>query len=83
MTEQEKNQATVEENVNAAVDQVTHAAGAAVSLGRQVMAAWLGVARTAIAASAKTLATTSEMIGTVAESMGKLSESVDDTTKNA
>ncbi|MGB5695838.1 MAG: hypothetical protein WBM46_09315 [Polyangiales bacterium] len=83
MTEQEKNQTTAEQNVNAAVDEVTHAAGAAVSLGRQIMALWLGVARTAVDAAAKTLATTSEMIATVAESMGKLSDRIGDTAKNA
>ena len=70
MTEQEQIQSRVEENVNVAVDQVTEAAGAAVSLGRQVTALWLGVSRNAIDAAAKTLTTTSEMISTVAKSMG-------------
>jgi hypothetical protein len=83
MTEQEKIQTKVEENVNAAVDQVSEAAGAAVSLGRQVTALWVGVARTAIDAAAKTLTTTSEMIGTLAKSMGELSDRINDTAKKA
>jgi hypothetical protein len=83
MTEQHKAQTKVEENVNAAVEQVTGTAKAAVSLGRRVTAIWLGVARTATDAAAKTLATTSEMIGTVAKSMGELSNRIDDTVKKA
>jgi len=83
MTEQYKAQTKVEENVNAAVDQVTGTAKAAVSLGRQVMALWLGVARTATDAAAKTLTTTSEMISSVAKSMGEISNRIDDTAKKA
>lgn len=83
MTEQEQIQTKVEENVSAAVDHVTEAAGAAVSLGRQVTALWLGVSRTAIDAAAKTLTTTSEMISTVASSMGELSERIEGSTKKA
>lgn len=83
MTEQYKTQTKVEENVNAAVDQVTDTAKAAVSLGRQVIALWLGVARTATDAAAKTLTTTSEMISSVAKSMGEISNRIDDTAKKA
>jgi DNA-binding ferritin-like protein len=83
MTEQEKMQTNIEENVNAAVDHVTEAAEAAVSLGRQVTALWLGVSRTAIEAAAKTLTSTSEMISTFANSMGELSERIDDAAKKA
>jgi hypothetical protein len=83
MTEQEKIQTKVEENVNAAVDQVSEAAGAAVSLGRQVAGLWLGVTRTAIDAAAKTLTTTSEMITTVAKSMGELSDRIEGDAKKA
>jgi hypothetical protein len=81
MTEQERIQSNVEESVNAAVDQVTEAAGAAVSLGRQVAALWLGVSRAAIDAAAKTLSTTSEMISSVADSMGELAERIEGSTK--
>lgn len=83
MTEQEKTQTKVEENLNAAVDQVSEAAMAGVSLGRQVAALWLGVTRTAIDAAAKTLTTTSEMITTVAESVGELSDRIEGRTKKA
>jgi DNA-binding ferritin-like protein len=83
MTEQEQIQTKVEENVNAAVDHVTEAAEAAVSLGRQVTSLWLGVSRTAIDAAAKTLTTTSEMVSTVAKSMGELSERIEGSTKKA
>ncbi len=83
MTEQYRTQSQVEENVNVAVDQATKVAGSAVSLGRQVMATWLGVARTATDAAAKTLASTSRTISTIAESMGKLSNRIDDTAKKA
>ncbi|UCH29293.1 MAG: hypothetical protein JSV06_13660 [Myxococcales bacterium] len=83
MTEQEKIQTKVEENVNAAVDQVTEAAGAAVSLGRHVTALWLGVSRTAIDAAAKTLTSTSEMISEIAKSMGELSDRIEGSTKKA
>jgi DNA-binding ferritin-like protein len=83
MTEQEKIQTHIEENVDAAVDHVTEAAEAAVSLGRQVTSLWLGVSRTAIEAAAKTLTSTSDMISSIAGSMGELSERIDDTTKKA
>jgi hypothetical protein len=83
MTEQEQIQTKAEQNVNAAVDQVTEAAGAVVSLGRQVTALWLGVSRTAVDAAAKTLTTTSEMISTLAKSMGELSERIQGSTKKA
>lgn len=83
MTEQERAQSNVEENVNAAVDHVTEAAGAAVSLGRQVAALWIGVSRTAIDAAAKTLTSTSAAISTLAESMGELSKRIEGTSKKA
>ena len=83
MTEQEKIQSKVEENVSAAAEQVSEAAGAAVSLGRQVTALWVGVARTAIDAAAKTLTSTSEMVTTVAKSMGELSDRLDASAKKA
>lgn len=79
MTEQHRTQSKVEENVNVAVDQVTGSAKAVVSLGRQVTALWLGVARTATDAAAKTLNKTSEAISTIAKSMGELSNRIDDT----
>lgn len=81
MTEQQTMQANVEQKVDAAVEPVNDAAKAVVSLGRQVMALWLGVARTAIQAAAKTLSTTSEMVSTVAKSMGELSQRVDESAK--
>ena len=83
MTEQEKIQTNIEENVNAAVDQVAGAAEAAVSLGRQVTALWLGVSRTAIEAAAKTLTSTSELISSFADSMAELSRRIDDAAKKA
>lgn len=84
MTDQRENtQTKVEENLNAAVDQATEVAGAAASLGRQVTALWIGVARTAIDAAAKTLTTTSDAITTVAKSMGELSNRIDDAGKKA
>lgn len=83
MTEQQRAQSNVEENVNAAVDHVTEAAGAAVSLGRQVAALWIGVSRTAIDAAAKTLTSTSAAISTLAESMGELSKRIEGTSKKA
>lgn len=83
MTEPYRTQTKVEDNVSVAVDQATKVAGSVVSLGRQVVATWLGVARTATDAAAKTLATTSKTISTVAESMGKLSNRIDDTGKKA
>jgi phage-related minor tail protein len=83
MTEQEKIQSTVEENVNAAVDQVSKTAKSVTTLGRQVTGLWLGVSRTAIEAAAKTLTTTSEMISSLAESMGELSNRIEGPTKKA
>jgi hypothetical protein len=83
MTEQEQVQTKVEENINAAAEQVSEAAGAAVSLGRQVTALWLGVSRTAIDAAAKTLTSTSEMISSLANSMGELSERIEGSTKKS
>ena len=83
MTEQEQIQTKVQENFNAAADQVSEAAGAAVSLGRQVTALWLGVSRTAIDAAAKTLTSTSEMISSLANSMGELSERIEGSTKES
>ena len=83
MTEQEKIQTKVEENLNTTVEQVTDAAGAAVSLGRQVSALWLGVTRTAMDAAAATLSRTSEMVSSLAESMGELSDRIEGSTKKA
>lgn len=83
MTEQHRRQTEVEKNVNVAVDQVTGAAKAGVSLGRQVMALWLGVARSATDAAAKTLTKTSETISSVAKSMGELANRIDDSAKKA
>jgi len=83
MTEQEKIQTTVEENVNAAVDQVSKTAESVTTLGRQVAGVWLGVTRTAIEAAANTLTTTSELISSLAESMGELSDRVGGSTKKA
>ena len=83
MTEEQTNQTKIEDNVNAAVDQVTETAQAAVAVGRQVTALWLGVSRTAIDAAAKTLTTTSELISSVASSMGELSARIDDASKKA
>ena len=83
MTEQRIVQTKREEKVDVAVEQVSGAAGAVVSLGRQVTALWIGVARTAIDAAAKTLTTTSELISTFAKSMGELSKRVDDSAKRA
>ncbi len=83
MTEQEKIQSTIEENVNAAVDQVSKTAESVTTLGRKVTGLWLGVSRTAIDAAAKTLTTTSEMISSLAESMGELSDRVEGPKKEA
>lgn len=82
MTEPSTTQQKIEQNVNAAVDQVAETAQAAVSVGGQVTALWLGVMQTAIEAGAKTLNTTSEVISSVAKSMGELSDRIDDATKN-
>jgi hypothetical protein len=83
MTENPQTQPVVNENVNAAVEQVTKTADTAVTLGRKVTALWLGVSRSAIEAAAKTLTTTSEMISSVADSMGELSERIEGRTKKA
>ncbi len=83
MTEQQNIQSTIEENVNAAVDQVSKTAEGAVTLGRRVAGLWLGVTRTAIEAAASTLASTSEVISALAESMGELSDRVQGSAKKA
>ncbi|UCF48547.1 MAG: hypothetical protein JSU89_15505 [Myxococcales bacterium] len=83
MTEQEKKQSIVEENLSAAVDEVAKTAESAATLGRKVTALWLGVTRTAIDAAANTLKSTAEMISGVAKSMGELSKRVDDSAKKA
>ena len=83
MTERDQIQATAQENVNAAVEHVTDAASAAVSLGRQVTALWVGVSRTAIDAAAKTLTATSSVISALADSMGDLSKRIEGVTKKA
>jgi hypothetical protein len=83
MTEQQKMQSAVEENVNAAVGQVTKTAEDALSMGRKVTALWLGVTRSAIEAAAKTLSATAEVISTLAESMGELAKRVEGSAKNA
>lgn len=83
MTEQEKIQSTIEENVNAAVDQVTKTAKSVTTLGRQVTSLWLGVSRAAIEAAANTLTTTSEMISGLAGSIGELSDRVGSSNKKA
>jgi len=76
MTDQEKIQSTIEEGVNAAVDQVGKTAESVTTLGRKVTGLWLGVSRAAIDAAASTLQNTSEMMSSVAESMGELSDRV-------
>jgi len=81
MTDQEKIQSTIEENVNAAVDQVSKTAESVTTLSRKVTGLWLGVSRTAIDAAAGTLKTTSEMISSLAESMGELSDRVEGSEK--
>ena len=81
MTEQQDIQSTIEENVSAAVDQVSKTAEGAVTLGRRVAGLWLGVTRTAIDAAAKTLTSTSEVISALAESMGELSDRVEGSAK--
>lgn len=83
MTEQQDIQSTIEENVNAAVDQVSKTAEGTVTLGRRVAGLWLGVTRTAIEAAANTLTSTSEVISALAESMGELSDRVAGPTKKA
>ena len=80
MTEQEKIQSTIEENLNAAVDQVGKTAENVTTLSRKVTSLWLGVSRSAIDAAANTLSTTSEMISGLAESMGELSDRVEGST---
>ena len=83
MTDQEKIQSTIEENMNAAVDQVSKTAESVTTLGRKVTSLWLGVSRTAIDAAASTLKSTSEMISGIAESMGELSNRVEGSKKKA
>ena len=83
MTDQEKIQSTIEENMNAAVDQVSKTAESVTTLGRKVTSLWLGVSRTAIDAAASTLKNTSEMISGIAESMGELSDRVEGSKKEA
>jgi uncharacterized protein YoxC len=83
MTEQETIQSTIEENMNAAVDQVSKTAESVTTLGRKVTSLWLGVSRTAIDAAASTLKSTSEMISGIAESMGELSNRVEGSKKKA
>lgn len=83
MTEQQDIQSTIEDNLNAAVDQVGKTAEGAVTLGRRVAGLWLGVTRTAIDAAANTLSSTSEVISALAESMGELSERVEGSAKKA
>ena len=83
MTDTQTTQQAIQQNVNAVADQVTDSAQAAVAVGRQVTALWLGVSRTAVEAAAKTLTTTSELISSVAASMGELSERIDDAAKKA
>jgi len=82
MTEQQKMQSAVEENVNGAVGQVTATAEDVLSMGRKVTALWLGVTRTAIEAAAKTLSATADVISTLAESMGELAKRVEGSVKN-
>ena len=83
MTEPQNIQSTIEENVNAAVDQVSKTAEGAVTLGRRVAGLWLGVTRTAIDAAARTLSSTSEVISALAESMGELADRVQGSAKKA
>lgn len=83
MTEQQDIQSTIEDNLNAAVDQVGKTAEGAVTLGRRVAGLWLGVTRTAIDAAANTLSSTSEVISALAESMGELSDRVEGSAKKA
>lgn len=83
MTEQQEIQSTIEDNLNAAVDQVGKTAEGAVTLGRRVAGLWLGVTRTAIDAAANTLSSTSEVISALAESMGELSDRVEGSAKKA
>jgi hypothetical protein len=83
MTEEQTIQSTIEDNVNAAVDQVSKTAGEAVTLGRRVAGMWLGVTRVAIDAAANTLTSTSEVVSALAESMGELAKRVEGTAKGA
>jgi len=83
MTEEQEIQSTIEDNLNAAVDQVGKTAEGAVTLGRRVAGLWLGVTRTAIDAAASTLSSTSEVISALAESMGELSDRVEGSAKKA
>jgi hypothetical protein len=81
MTEPQKIQSTIEDNVNAAADQVGKTAQGVVTLGRRVAGLWLGVTRTAIEAAASTLTSTSEVGSALAESMGELSDRLQGSTK--
>jgi methyl-accepting chemotaxis protein len=81
MTEPQKIQSTIEDNVNAAADQVGKTAQGVVTLGRRVAGLWLGVTRTAIEAAASTLTSTSEVVSALAESMGELSDRLQGSTK--
>ena len=83
MTEEQNIQSTIEENVNAAVDQVSKTAGEAVTLGRRVAGMWLGVTRAAIDAAANTLMEPDEVVSALAESMGELAKRVEGTAKKA
>lgn len=83
MTEQQDIQTTIEDNVNAAVDQVSKTAEEAVTLGRRVAGMWLGVTRAAIDAAAATLTSTSEVVSALAESMGELADRVEGSAKKA
>ena len=83
MTEPQKIQSTIEDNVNAAADQVGKTAQGVVTLGRRVAGLWLGVTRTAIDAAASTLSSTSEVISALAESMGELADRVQGSAKKA
>jgi len=83
MTEQQDIQTTIEDNVNAAVDQVSKTAEEAVTLGRRVAGMWLGVTRAAIDAAAATLTSTSEVVSALAVSMGELADRVEGSAKKA
>ena len=82
MTEQQKTTNT-EETINAAADEVSKTVENAVTLGRKVIAVWLGVTRSAIDAAATTLKTTSDMITGISESVSDLSDRVNVSSKKA
>ncbi|MBT8470568.1 MAG: hypothetical protein KJN97_17610 [Deltaproteobacteria bacterium] len=83
MTEEQKIQTTIEDNVNAAAGQVSKTAEGVATLGRRVVGLWLGVTRTAIEAAANTLTSTSEVVSALGDSMGQLSDRLQSTTKKA